>query len=323
LRRPEAFEAFTCLAPGQPADRPQVLRGADGAPRWGWTSGAPAITPPVQARLIQSGALKPDEAILQLRDAQTGKPVAGHNGSVFWNAYRHRWVMIVCEAGGTSFLGETWYAEADTPLGPWVYARKVVTHDKYSFYNPKQHPMFDQEGGRLIYFEGTYTHTFSGNDDPTPRYDYNQVMYRLNLSDPRFNLPVPIYRLARGGLGAAARLTADDTQLHTAFFALDRPATGTVPVFETRGSDGRPVLEAGTPSRPEPAGTLLFHALPAVTEDPAATTVPIFAIHGPGGSLSGYATADDAEPSDPGLVRSERPLCRVWKNPCRIALPRE
>src|SRR6185437_11783093 len=104
-------------------------------------------------------------------------------------------------------LGEVWYAEADSPLGPWVYARKIVTHDKYSFYNPKQHPMFDKENGRIIYFEGTYTTTFSGNNNPTPRYDYNQVMYRLDLSDRRLNLPVAVYRSADGrfltGAGAA------------------------------------------------------------------------------------------------------------------------
>ena len=78
-----------------------------------------------------------------------------------------------------------WYAEADAPVGPWGAAVKVVTHDRYSFYNPKQHPMFDKDGGRIIFFEGTYTHTFSGNPDATPRYDYNQIMYRLDLSDPR------------------------------------------------------------------------------------------------------------------------------------------
>ena len=90
-------------------------------------------------------------------------------------------------------LGEIWYAEADSPVGPWVYATKIVTHDKYSFYNPKHHPMFDQEGGRLIFFEGTYTHTFSGNEHRTPRYDYNQIMYRLDLADERLALPVAVY----------------------------------------------------------------------------------------------------------------------------------
>ena len=99
-----------------------------------------------------------------------------------------RWLMICVESlGSTSFLGEVWCAEADTPLGPWVYARKIVTHDKYSFYNPKQHPMLDQDGGRVIFFEGTYTTTFSGNPDPTPRYDYNQMMYRLDLDDSRLS----------------------------------------------------------------------------------------------------------------------------------------
>ena len=78
--------------------------------------------------------------------------------------------MITVQSGGTSFLGEVWYAEADTPVGPWVYAVKVVTHDRYSFYNPKQHPMFDKDKGRFIYFEGTYTHIFSGNPQTTPRY---------------------------------------------------------------------------------------------------------------------------------------------------------
>jgi hypothetical protein len=45
--------------------------------------------------------------------------------------------------------------------------------------------MFDRDGGRIIYFEGTYTTTFSGNSDATPRYNYNQIMYKLDLSDPR------------------------------------------------------------------------------------------------------------------------------------------
>ncbi|MHC4332150.1 MAG: hypothetical protein ACYSWW_29005, partial [Planctomycetota bacterium] len=91
-------------------------------------------------------------------------------------------MITVQQFGNSSALGEVWYAEADTPVGPWAYARKIVTHNKYTFYNPMQHPYFDQDGGRVIYFEGTYAHTFSGSaKNPTPRYDYNQIMYRLNL----------------------------------------------------------------------------------------------------------------------------------------------
>ena len=121
-------------------------------------------------------------------DAETGEPIQLHGGTVHWNEHRRRWVMIALESWGTSMLGEIWYAEADTPLGPWEKAVKIVTHDDYSFYNPKQHPMFDQQNGRFIYFEGTYTHTFSSNTDPTPRYDYNQIMYRLDLADERLGL---------------------------------------------------------------------------------------------------------------------------------------
>ena len=61
--------------------------------------------------------------------------------------------------------------------------------DAHDFYNPTQHPWFDREGGRVIYLEGSYVNTFSGNPHPTPYYEYNQIMYRLDLSDPRLKLP--------------------------------------------------------------------------------------------------------------------------------------
>src|SRR5260370_9411293 len=91
--------------------------------------------------------------------------------------------------------GVVWFAEADTPAGPWAYARQVVSHGDYNFYNPTQHPFFDQDKGRLIYFEGTYSDFFSGARTQTPRYHYNQIMYRLALDDPRLHLPVAIYRV--------------------------------------------------------------------------------------------------------------------------------
>ena len=58
-------------------------------------------------------------------------------------------------------------------------------------------PSSPRTAAASIFFEGTYTTSFSGNTDPTPRYDYNQVMYRLDLSDPRLNLPVAGLRSAR------------------------------------------------------------------------------------------------------------------------------
>jgi hypothetical protein len=125
----------------------------------------------------------------KLTAADTGKPVKMHAGSISWNAYRKKWILVGEEVyGSTSFIGEIWYAEADKITGPWRQAKKIVTHNRYSFYNPAQHPFYDMDGGRFIYFEGTYSQTFSGNPVMTPRYDYNQIMYRLDLADPRLHL---------------------------------------------------------------------------------------------------------------------------------------
>jgi hypothetical protein len=178
-----AYESYTCLMPGTTLADAKVDRDDAGRIRYAWRKNAPALGPAEEPKLISSGAIKKDEARWQFQDRNTGKPVRPHAGSVYWNAFRKRWVMIFTQTFGTSFLGEVWYAEAETPVGPWHQAVKICSHDRYSFYNPKQHPMFDRDGGRVIYFEGTYSHTFSGNAVPTPRYDYNQVMYRLDLSD--------------------------------------------------------------------------------------------------------------------------------------------
>lgn len=125
-----------------------------------------------------------------LVDAESGKPVTIHTASINWNAYRKRWTMIGVESNATgkpSALGEVWYAESATIVGPWSKAIRIATHPNYTFYNPRQHPFLDEAGGRIIYFEGTYTNTFSSNKTPTPRYEYNQLLYKLELSDPRLS----------------------------------------------------------------------------------------------------------------------------------------
>ncbi len=87
--------------------------------------------------------------------------------------------------GKPSAFGELWYAEADAPTGPWGKAVKVLTHDHYTFYNPRLHPEFTPEGSPILIFEGTYTKEFSDAKEFTPRYDYNQMIYRLDLNDPK------------------------------------------------------------------------------------------------------------------------------------------
>jgi hypothetical protein len=124
-------------------------------------------------------------ARFQVFDRHTRRPVTIHRASVNWNHYRRCWTMIGCESnpsGSPSHLGEVWYAEAPELTGPWTTGVKIVTHPGYSFYNPRHHVVWDQADGRYIYFEGTYTQTFSGSLTPTPRYEYNQLLYRLDLA---------------------------------------------------------------------------------------------------------------------------------------------
>ena len=125
--------------------------------------------------------LKPQES---LPGADDGKPVKPHSGSIAWNAFRKRWVTVFMQAfGKPSVFGEIWYAEADSPTGPWGTAVKILTHDNYTFYNPRLHPEFTAADSRVLIFEGTYTAEFADRPHPTPRYNYNQVLYRLDLDD--------------------------------------------------------------------------------------------------------------------------------------------
>ncbi len=120
-----------------------------------------------------------------LLSAEDGSEVKPHSGSIAWNAYRKKWVTVFMQRfGKPSAFGELWYAEADSPLGPWGKAVKVLTHQQYTFYNPRLHPEFTPADSPVLLFEGTYTQLFSSSPTKTPRYDYNQILYRLDLDDP-------------------------------------------------------------------------------------------------------------------------------------------
>jgi hypothetical protein len=107
-----------------------------------------------------------------------------HRGAIAWNDYRKKWVTVFTQKfGESSRLGEIWYAEADSPFGPWKDAIHVVTHHQYSFYNPQLHPEFTPLGSPILLFEATYTKSFSATSEATPRHDYNQVLYRLDLDE--------------------------------------------------------------------------------------------------------------------------------------------
>ncbi|UCE47161.1 MAG: hypothetical protein JSW47_16345, partial [Phycisphaerales bacterium] len=265
--------------------------------------------------LIKS--LKKEKEDTYLYDVTSGKKVTPHGGSVYFNAWRNRWIMItVQQYGEPSFLGEVWYAEADTPVGPWAYARKIVTHNKYTFYNPMQHPYFDQNGGRVIYFEGTYANTFSGSEkNPTPRYDYNQMMYRLNLDDSRLALPVAVYQV-RDGRGRREYLLKNAIEesgkwkgVESIPFCAVEPSRASdelVPVYAN---------ETGlTTKRPSGSAKPLFYALSkgeAAGDDPA--TVSLYEYRHAETEQRLYST--DPARRQTGWVRAAQPICRVWKAP--------
>ncbi|MFM1768179.1 MAG: hypothetical protein RJA22_708 [Verrucomicrobiota bacterium] len=117
-----------------------------------------------------------------LAAAGGGRRVKPHSGSLAWSSFRGRWVTVFMEHfGKPSAFGELWYAEAPVPTGPWGPALKVVTHENYTFYNPRLHAELTPTNSPVLLFEGTYTQQFADKPAPTPRHDYNQILYRLDL----------------------------------------------------------------------------------------------------------------------------------------------
>ncbi|MDB6039444.1 MAG: hypothetical protein JWM99_3285 [Verrucomicrobiales bacterium] len=125
--------------------------------------------------------LKPQATLVSKNDQSPIKP---HSGSIAWNPWRKRWVTVFMQAfGKPSAFGELWYAESLNPTGPWGPAVKILSHENYTFYNPRLHPEFTAVDSPILIFEGTYTKQFADKPQPTPRYEYNQMLYRLDLDD--------------------------------------------------------------------------------------------------------------------------------------------
>ncbi len=188
IQEQEAYEGFTLLEPGSRFDpeAPAIERDEAGEPVWAWKRNTPPVSTQEQRALVADGHIDDGERWHRTFGGDNGAEVHLWNGSVRWNAYLGCWVMIANQMGGDpSFLGEVWLAAADAPEGPWPEAVKIATHRAHSFYNPAHHDFFDEEDGRIIYFEGTLSEMFSHEPTNIPRYDYNQLMYRVDLSDER------------------------------------------------------------------------------------------------------------------------------------------
>lgn len=180
---PKQYEAFTCLKAGSTAEKPLIERGPNAAPAWRWDRDAFPVTGEIEDRLVQTKQIQLAEARLSPEAlGENGKRLRFSSGTVRFNKHRNCWIVIGGQFGGTkSFLGEVWYSEGPSPTGPFAKAVKIVSHDGQSFYNVCHHDVLDEQGGRIVSFEGTYTNSFTKNVAPTPRYEYNQVLYRLDL----------------------------------------------------------------------------------------------------------------------------------------------
>ena len=313
---PNRYEALTALAPGTSNDNARIDLGkSETACRWVTFAELIASQNKTKAEIVE--ALEQEAKDVRVYDVESGKAIMPHNGSVYFNDYRQRWIGIfVQQFGEPSNLGEVWYAEADTPVGPWAYARKIVTHNKYSFYNPKQHPFFDKEAGQVIFFEGTYSHTFSGSpESATPRYDYNQIMYCLNLDDPRLILPVPVYQMQDQGnyllRDVVEKTNQWDLVESIPFYAIEpkRTGDGLIAIYAGEGKQIRL-----TTKRPNSSSEPVFYALPAnSTKRGNSCIVPLYEYYHAETRRRIYSTKSDIETK--GWTRTKDSLCRVFKAP--------
>jgi K319L-like, PKD domain len=302
---PDQYEQFTPYGAAGSAD---LQRAPDGTLDYAWRAGGRHVD---GAALEAAGVAADQDLDGHDRAIGTGNGLDLTANSIAYNSYRGRFLRIAQQMGA---FGDLWHAEADTPMGPWVYAQKIISHPGYTFYNPFYHPELDR--GRFAYVEGTYTNTFT-SAEPTPRYNYNQEMYRVDLGDPRLVMPVPVYDLGSSlpaDFATKRGLKRGMPAMAAAFLAPDRPMEGTVPVAWSTAScaPGRRLVVGDSPPT-EP----VFYALPS--DAPArADTVGLYELTDAGGHYR-YGLATDALPT--GFARSPTPIALVWQNPVRIKLP--
>jgi hypothetical protein len=246
-------------------------------------------------------------------DPSTGGPIYPLSGSVQWNAHRQRFVAL------SSFAVQH-FLEADTPMGPWVYSRKVLEYENYGSYGTRHHAFFDKSNGREIFFESTYTTFFSAAPAETPWYNYNQIMYKLDLDTPAIVMPVPVYDLSAattpGNFVTKKGLRPATPDSIAPFMAPDRAGmANTVPVWwNDAACKQRALVVGGTP-----ATTPVFWALPGNAANPPPTTVPLYDYVNAGTGAHAYSV--DGSLSLAGFTRVQDPIARVWANPMHVKVP--
>jgi len=313
------LEAYTSYTPLLSHTDDTLVQDAQGRLNYEWR----VDSRPLDTTLPDLEAIPKEQRLFgHIVEPETGHTPLASASTHSPNDYRQRFVRVTQEAwAATSLLGELWYWEADSPMGPWVYARKIVTHDDTTFYNPRLHPYFDKNGGKTIFFEGTYTSWMSGSE-PTPRYNYNQLLYRLDLDDPQVILPVPVYDLGSKEhpelLGTKEELTPAHASPPIAFMAPDRPGDLSHQPAYWSGANCEPrrLLFGGEPITPP-----LFYSIPAATPPSSLQDhhIGLYEHHNPTTNARVYSV--DSEATEDGFSSSEEPVAFVWRNPIDVKLP--
>ena len=195
------YEGWTPLAHGSTASAPKVARTPSGQLDWQWRKGMPPVTATELMQLAKQGLISGAEAaVAAAYDEETGLRLDVAGGSTHWHEGRKKWISVFgarrIDPTGLgpkeSLLGEIYYSEAPSLPGldaaggagasVWTNATKIATHNQsgYSCYNPLQHSFYSTSN--RIYFSCTFVNTFSGVAEKEALYDYNNVMYALDLS---------------------------------------------------------------------------------------------------------------------------------------------
>lgn len=310
------YEVFTGFKKGGSTE---LDKDASGRVNYAWRKGAGLQVSSKEA-LAKLGVAANQALDGHLTAVDTGKGVEEASQAVSWNGHRGRFSKIIQQKyGSPSGFGEVWYSESDTPVGPWGYARKIVTHDNYTFYNVISHPYLSPDNGRTMYFEGTYT-TFLTSATPTTRYNYNQEMYRLDVDDPRLVLPVPVYDLGKdlpGAFMTKRGLRDGVPALAAAFFAPDRTAPGALATAAVGWSDSacasaRKLAVGGGVVEP------LFYVIDASTKPLPPGVVGLYE-YTSGDGRHAYGIEGITVPA--GFMKASAPLGYVFPNPVQVKLP--
>jgi hypothetical protein len=140
------------------------------------------------------------ETSSKLISAEKKLSIEAHSGSIVWSEFRKCWIAIfVQKFGKPSAFGEVWYAESDSPTGQWGEAVKILSHGNYTFYNPYIHEESRTAEKKTLLFEGTFSAMFADKPETVPRYDYNQILYRLDLDNPKL-IPAQKQKVTAQGL---------------------------------------------------------------------------------------------------------------------------